>query len=133
MPLFTPVSAGGIGKATVTATTGSPTIDSSTRSPKTLYKFTSSGSITIGAAGTAEILVIGGGGGGGGASNGGNGGGGAGGYLYDASALLPAGTLTVTVGNGGSGGTQSSTLPPAPPPPPAATKLPTNEKLPELP
>ena len=30
-PLFSPVSAGGIGKATVTASTGSPTIDSATR------------------------------------------------------------------------------------------------------
>ena len=97
MPLFSPVSAGGIGKATVTATTGSPTIDSSTRSPKTVYKFTGSGSITIGTAGTAEMLLVGGGG----AAGSDNSGGGAGGYVYDASVFLPAGTLTVTVGSGG--------------------------------
>ena len=64
MPLFSPVSAGGIGKATVTGTTGSPNIDSSTRAGKTIYKFTGSGTITIGTAGTCEVLVIGGGGGG---------------------------------------------------------------------
>ncbi len=52
----------GIGKATVTATTGSPTVDTSSRAGKTIYKFTASGSITIGTAGTAEILVVGGGG-----------------------------------------------------------------------
>ena len=62
MPFFSPVSAGGIGKATVTGTTGSPTVDSSTRAGKTIYKFTGSGSITIGTAGTAELLVVGGGG-----------------------------------------------------------------------
>ena len=89
MPLFTPIGGGGIGKATVTETTGSPTIDSSTRSPKTIYKFTGSGSITIGTAGTAEVLIVGGGGGGGGGDNGG-GGGGAGGYVYSASQFLPA-------------------------------------------
>ena len=58
-------TAGLLGLATVTATTGSPTIDSSTRAGKTIYKFTGSGSITIGTAGTCEVLVIGGGGGGG--------------------------------------------------------------------
>ena len=46
-PLFSPVSAGGIGKATVTGTTGSPTVDTSSRSGKTIYKFTGSGSITF--------------------------------------------------------------------------------------
>lgn len=96
MPLFSPVSAGGIGKATVTATTGSPTVDTVSRAGKTIYKFTGSGSITIGTAGTAEVLVVGGGG-----AAGGGGGGGAGGYLYNASAILPSGTLTVTVGAGG--------------------------------
>ena len=102
MPFFSPVSAGGIGKATVTATTGSPNIDTTTRSGKTIYKFTGSGTITIGKAGTAEILVVGGGGGGARGTN--SGGGGAGGLIYDTSALLPAGTLTVTVGAGGTGG-----------------------------
>jgi hypothetical protein len=102
MPLFTPIGGGGIGKATVTATTGSPAIDTTTRAGKTIYKFTSSGSITVGTAGNAEILVVGGGG-----AGSGNtvpaGGGGAGGYVYRSSAYLTAGTLTVTVGAGGVG------------------------------
>ena len=62
-PLFSPVSAGGIGKATYTATTGSPTIDTSSRAGKTIIKYTGSGSITIGGiGGTCEVLVVGGGG-----------------------------------------------------------------------
>jgi hypothetical protein len=89
MPFFSPVSAGGVPKATVTATTGSPTIDSSSRAGKTIYKFTGSGSITIGTAGTCEYMVLGGG------NNNG-----AGGYIYNTSAVLPAGTLTVTIGAG---------------------------------
>lgn len=98
-PLFRPVSMGGgsVAKAAITSTTGSPTIDTTSRPGKTIYKFTGSGSITVGAVGTAEILVVGGGGG----VYTSGGGGGAGGYLYNASALLPAGTLTVTVGTGG--------------------------------
>jgi hypothetical protein len=59
---YFPTPADEIGKATVTASTGSPTIDSATRAGKTIYKFTGSGTITVGAAGYAEILVIGGGG-----------------------------------------------------------------------
>jgi len=99
MPLFTPIGGGGgIGKATVTATTGSPTIDTSSRAGKTIYKFTGSGSITVGKAGTAEILIIGGGGGG---STGKMAGGGAGGFNENTSAILPEGTLTVTIGAGG--------------------------------
>ena len=106
-PLLTgfPFGGSGIGKATYTATTGSPTVDTSSRAGKTIYKFTGSGSITVGTAGYAEVLVIGGGGGGG---NGyynnaacAGGGGGAGGYYYKTSQFLPAGTLTVTVGAGG--------------------------------
>ena len=104
-PLFYPVSAGGIPLATVTATTGSPTIDSATRAGKTIYKFTGSGSITIGTAGTCEVLLVGGGGGG---SAGPGGGGGAGGYIYSTSILLPLGTLTVTVGAGGTGTTNAT-------------------------
>ena len=80
---------GGTAKATVTGTTGSPTIDTSSRPGKTIYKFTGSGTITVGVAGTCEYLVIGGG-----HNNG------AGGYIYNASAVLPAGTLTVTIGAG---------------------------------
>jgi hypothetical protein len=100
MPLFSPVSAGGVGKATVTATTGSPNIDSSTRAGKTIYKFNSSGSITIGTAGTAEVLVVGGGGG---SRPNGAPGAGAGGYIYKSSYYIPAGTYDVTVGAGGVG------------------------------
>ena len=109
MPLFSPVSAGGIGKATVTASTNA-TVDTSSRAGKTIYKFTSSGDITIGTAGTCELLLIGGGGGGGSNSayGGAGGGGGGGGLLYNTSALVPAGTLTVTVGAGGAGGRVTS-------------------------
>jgi hypothetical protein len=102
MPLFSLVSAGGIGKATVNATTGSPTTNNNARAGKTVYQFNGSGTINVGTAGTAEILVVGGGGGGSGWTS--QGGGGAGGVLYDASAFLPTGTLTVTVGGGGNSG-----------------------------
>ena len=107
MPLFTPIGGGGIGKATVTATTGSPTIDTASRAGKTIYKFTGSGTITIGNPGTAEVLVIGAGGGGGGSYACGSGAGGAGGYIYNTVQLLPSGTLTVTIGAGGIGGIQN--------------------------
>jgi hypothetical protein len=83
------VAGGGTPKATVTATTGSPTIDTSSRPGKTIYKYTGSGTITIGVGGTCEYLVIGGGN-----SNG------AGGYIYNTSAALQAGTLTITIGAG---------------------------------
>ena len=61
-PFFSPVSAGGVPKATVNASTGSPTVDTSSRAGKTIYTFNGSGSITVGTAGTAEILVVAGGG-----------------------------------------------------------------------
>ena len=66
-PLLTgfPFAAGGLGKATVTGTTGSPSVDTTTRAGKTIYNFTGSGSITVGTAGTCEVFVLGGGGGGG--------------------------------------------------------------------
>ena len=102
---------GAIGKAgNITATTGSPTIDSATRAGKTIYKFTGSGSITVGTAGTCEICVIGGGGSGGYNSGGG---GGAGGYYYSTSVFLPAGTATVTVGAGGTSSVNTSANPSA--------------------
>ena len=92
-PLLTgfPFTAGSAGtpKATVTGTTGSPTVDTSSRAGKTIYKFTGSGTITVGVGGTCEYLVIGGG-----HVNG------AGGYIYNTSGVLPAGTLTVTIGAG---------------------------------
>jgi len=94
----------GIGKATVTGTTGSPTVDTSSRAGKTIYKFTGSGSITVDTAGYAEMLVIGGGG----SAGSDNAGGGAGGYVYDTSVFLPAGTLTVTVGAGGTSSESAS-------------------------
>ena len=87
--------------ATVSASTGSPTIDTSSRAGKTIYKFTGSGTITLSKAGFAEILVIGGGGGAGFSGGQTGGAGGAGGYIYRSSAYLAAGTLTVTVGAGG--------------------------------
>ena len=54
---FLPFS-GGSAKATVTATTGSPTI--TTVGTRTIYKFTGSGSITT-TAGEVEVLIVGGG------------------------------------------------------------------------
>jgi hypothetical protein len=110
-PLFSPSSSGGIPKATISATTGSPTIDTASRPGKTIYKFTGSGTITVPTTGSCEILIVGGGAAGGGyTSNGGaqagpwgagsGGGGGAGGYVYKTSAVLPAGTLAITVGAG---------------------------------
>ena len=95
-----------IGNATITATTGSPTIDSSTRSGKTIYKFTGSGSITVGTAGYVECLVIGGGGGG--CQQGG--GGGAGGLYYKTSLFLPIGANTITVGGAGTAGTYQGNI-----------------------
>jgi len=92
-PLLTgfPFTSGSAGtpKATVTSTTGSPTVDTTSRPGKTIYKYTGSGTIVIGVGGTCEYLVIGGG------NNNG-----AGGLIYNTSAVLPAGTLTVTIGAG---------------------------------
>lgn len=97
----------GAPKATVTGTTGSPTIDTVSRAGKTIYKFTGSGSITIGQAGTCEVFLAGGGGAGnfaGPVVGSTAPSGGAGGYLYTVDAFLPAATLTVTVGAGGAAG-----------------------------
>lgn len=107
MPLLTgfPFSAGGLSKATVTGTTGSPTIDTSSRPGKTIYKFTGSGTITIGTAGIVEMLIVAGGGSGAGNYNSGQsygmGGGAGGAVLYKESQYLEAGTYTVSVGAGG--------------------------------
>ena len=69
--------------------------------------YTGSGTLTVTAAGVADVLVIAGGGGGG---NNVAGGGGAGGYLYSAGVFLPAETLTVVVGGGGAGGASINAL-----------------------
>jgi len=91
-----------IARATYTATTGSPTVDTSSRAGKTIIKYAGSGSITIGVPGYVEILVMGGGGACGMQNtNFEGGGGGGGGVIYSTSAFLPAGTHTVTVGAGG--------------------------------
>lgn len=97
---------GGIPKAGYSATTGSPTVDSATRSPKTVIKWTANGSITVTRAGIVEAMLIGGGGGGY------LGGGGGGQVLYTAALWLPVGTHNINVGtagalNGGSGGPSS--------------------------
>jgi hypothetical protein len=113
-PLLTGFAFGGAGttpKATVSGTTGSPTIDTTSRPGKTIYKFTGSGSITIGTAGTCEVLVVGGGAGGAGFGTPQNvwgGGGGAGGVLYNTSSYVPTGTLTVTIGAAAGGGYPNS-------------------------
>ena len=111
MPLMNLVSAGGIGKATVNATTGSPTTNNNARAGKTIYEFNGSGSITVGTPGTVEALLIAGGGAGGAGTGNATGGGGGGGYVYHASAILPSGTLTVSVGAGGNVGTTGPAAP----------------------
>lgn len=108
-PTFSPISLGGVGRATVTSTSGSPTVNNNSRAGKTVYEFNGSGSITIGTAGYAEIAVIGGGAGG----SGGYpqqfvgqffGGGGGGGVHSATDHFLSAGSHTITVGAGGSSG-----------------------------
>jgi len=96
-------SPAGVPKATVTGTTGSPTVNTNARAGKTIYEFNGSGSITIGTAGSAEILVVGGGGGGGAHNSNANpsGGGGGAAVIYNTNFVLPAGTLPVTIGAGG--------------------------------
>jgi hypothetical protein len=85
-----------IPRATYTATTGSPNINTTARPGKTIINYTGSGSITIGSAGYVEVLVIGGGGGGGI-----YGGGGGGGLLYSTTTFLDSGTRTISIGAGG--------------------------------
>jgi hypothetical protein len=97
---------GGLPKASVSSTTGSPTITSA--GAKTIYKFTGDGSITIGGAGGACDLLLAGGGGGGGRLTvagyyGGSGGGG--GYQYFSGISLAPGTYNIKIGAGGSGNT----------------------------
>lgn len=93
--------------ATVSGTTGSPTIDTTSRPGKTIYKFTSAGSITVATEGTAEVLIVGGGGGSSGSYSTFSGGGGWG-SAWTGYVTLPAGTHTVAVGVGGIAGTGSA-------------------------
>jgi hypothetical protein len=88
--------AGGSAKATVSSTTGSPTI--TTVGSKTIYKYTGAGSITFGSAGAVEVLVVGGAMGGQGASAGGGSGGG---VLHD-TLTVTATSYSVAVGAGSS-------------------------------
>ena len=85
----------------VTSTTGSPTITSD--ASYTYYKFTGSGTLVVGTEGVAEVLLVSGGASG---SNT-NQGPGSGGTWVLGQHVLPAGTLTVTVGAGGTGSTYS--------------------------
>ena len=96
---FLPFS-GGSAPAVISGTTGSPTI--TTVDGKTVYQFTSSGTITVSTAGVVDVLAIGGGGGAGSRWHGA--GGGAGAYVPLLAVALPVATLTITVGAGGAGG-----------------------------
>jgi hypothetical protein len=84
--------ASGSAKATVTATTGSPTI--TTVGSKTYYQFTGSGTATL-TAGTLRVMVQAGGGGGNSSRSGGAGG------QITRIIEMAAGTYTVTIGAGG--------------------------------
>ena len=86
--------AGGSAKATVSSTTGSPTI--TTVGSKTIYKYTGAGSITFATAGQVEILVVGGAMGGQGA----NVGGGSGGGVVHDTLTVTATSYSVAVGAG---------------------------------
>ncbi len=88
--------ASGSAKATVTATTGSPTI--TTVGTRTVYKFTGAGSITT-TAGEVEVLIVGAG-----SASGGSDGNGA--RILSGTRDITAATHTVAIG--ASGGTLSS-------------------------
>jgi len=85
------------------STTGSPTVDTSSVSNKTVLKYTGSGTFVL-SSGSPDVryLVVGGGGGG---AGGAGGGGGAGGFLTGTKSSLASGTYTVTIGAGGAGRT----------------------------
>lgn len=91
--------------ADVSSTTGSPTITTYTSGGVgyTVYKYTSSGSITLAKSGICRVVAVGGGTGGSGGTFGVAGSGGTGAFASDIELILPSGALTVTVGAGGSG------------------------------
>ena len=95
---FLPFS-GGSAPAVISSTTGSPTI--TTDGTATIYKFTGDGTLVVGTAGIATLLLVGPGGGGGG---GGNGAGGGGGAVVPLTASLDATTYTIKVGAGAAAG-----------------------------
>jgi hypothetical protein len=85
---------------------GAASISGGTETTSGGYKycaFTSNGTLTVGASGHVEVLIVGGGGGGGSYFSGG--GGGAGDVVYMESLFLAATTYAVTVGAGGAGAT----------------------------
>jgi hypothetical protein len=107
--VFVPWKQGIQNWATVTAVTGSPASGSYTDADgveRTYYKWTGSGSVTM-TEGIADVLVVGGGAGG--AYGYGTVGGGAGGVRFG-TFVLPAGSLSVTVGAGGSQASATSAL-----------------------
>ena len=92
--------------AVITATTGSPTVNSYASSGITYdsWTWTGGGSFTISAPGSVDVFLVGGGGGGGTGLTGPTGGGGGGGgqYYQIAGLWLPvAGAYTVLAGAGG--------------------------------
>jgi len=98
--------------AKIDGTTGSPTIDTSSRPGYTVYTFTGDGSITVGGiGGLAEVFVVGGGGGGRRRSDQSpvnRAGGGAGGVKLG-NFYLSNDTYAITIGAGGSGGATTAT------------------------
>jgi hypothetical protein len=95
------VKGGGLPKASVSATTGSPAVDTTTIPGRTIYKWTANGTVTVDRAGLVEVFLIGGGGGGGNGTAEQAGAGGAGGKLYRTAVWLDAGTHDVLIGIGG--------------------------------
>lgn len=102
------VAGGGLPKATVTSTTGTPTVTSYTSGATTydVWKYTGTGTITFGTAGLIDFLVVAGGGGGNAGA-----GAGAGGMIDTTQStgtplyVTPA-TVTITVG--GASGAQGT-------------------------
>ena len=90
--------------ATISSTTGSPgtgTFTDGNALTWSYYQFTGNGSITVGTAGYADVLVVGGGGAGKNTSS--RGGGGGAGAVRWGLQYMPAATHTITIGAAGSG------------------------------